>query len=73
MKIDNFLKPSYLKEKPLSKKVQITLMSLARNAYDLDQSKSISFYYELFVKRYFKQHITENELTDFFGDDPIET
>jgi len=66
MKIENFLKPSYMTEKKLSKHTQLLLMNWAKKAHKLDKSNSISFYYELFLNRFNKKQLTENEVSDFF-------
>ena len=73
MKIENFLKPNYLTKKKFPKQMKLILMDFAKKAHEIDKSKPISFYYELFLKRVNKQYTTEKEVSDFFGDQPIET
>jgi len=72
-KFDDFLKPNYLRERKLNKPIQKLLRQWAMEAHEIDTSRPVSFYYNLFLERYKKQGIGEKVLKDAFGEDAIET
>ncbi len=69
---DNFMKPEYLHEKPISKRVQNILNYWAKEAHEIDPSKSMSFYYGLFLKKFTRQSALKSKKESFFGENVIE-
>jgi len=61
------------KEKPIKRPVDKILLQWAQEAHEIDNSKSIKEYFELFLARYNQDYVTKKDKDVFFGEEAIDT
>lgn len=66
------LKPSYLHERRMSQKKIKQFMNLALETYAIDNTKPVSYYYQLFIDKSQGKNVTERLTKEFFEDQVIE-
>lgn len=71
-KIDEILKPKRIANKTFVRKLYAQLREYAMEAHRMDNSKPVSYFYELFLDRARKNYFESKNKAAFFEDNVIE-